>query len=312
MTISIGRYCTVEHDPEENTFATIAADRIGEDRIYRNRAQTQNHRCQNERSPSNWTDPIIVDSTKNIRIGHNAEHFFFVYLQKLYGTVDVTPTKNWRSSSRLVVYPQYRRNVDDSVGYDFELHDTQEQFVQGTRSTTKTCYFEVKGTSGSFNKAHTQFRMSHNEFETCQAIANDARRKEQEAYFIVIIENCLDSEKIALGTIINWSSCLSIVKKVVNSYQCSFASPSAVNSNHTKNETAESVTVDHQQNQERRQSMTPYDNNRNAMPQAAQSNNEASSSNRNNPSAHRNQQQQNRQFYGRGRGWNRNSQYPIT
>ncbi|CAF3138463.1 unnamed protein product [Rotaria sp. Silwood2] len=277
MTISIGRYCTVEHDLEENTFATIAADRMGEDRIYRNRAQTQNHRCQNERSP-----------------------------------IDVTPTKNWRSSSRLVVYPQYRRNVDDSVGYDFELHDTQEQFVRGTRSTTKTCYFEVKGTSGSFNKAHTQFHMSHNEFETCQAIANDARRKEQEAYFIVIIENCLDSEKIALGTIINWSSCLSIVKKVVNSYQCSFASPSAVNSNHTKNETAESVTVDHQQNQERRQSMTPYDNNRNAMPQAAQSNNEASSSNRNNPSAHRNQQQQNRQFYGRGRGWNRNSQYPIT
>ena len=78
------------------------------------------------------------------------------------------------------------------AGYDFELHDTQEKFVKGLGSTTKTCYFEVKGTSASFDEAHTQFYISQNEFETCEAIANDARRREQEAYFIVIIENCLD------------------------------------------------------------------------------------------------------------------------
>ncbi|CAF4702167.1 unnamed protein product [Rotaria sp. Silwood1] len=312
MTISIGRHCTVEHDPEENTSPTIAADRMGEDRIYRKRAQTQNHRCQNERSSSNWMDPKIVDSAEQIRIGHNGEHFFFVYLQKLYGTADVTPIQNWRSSSRLVVYPQYTRNVDDSVGYDFELHDTQEQFVRGTGSTTKICYFEVKSTSGSFDKVHTQFHISQNEFERCQAIANDAQRREREAYFIVIIENCLDSEKIALGSIINWSNCLNIVKMVVNSYQCSIVSPSATNLNRTNNNTAESATVDHRQNQERQQSMRPYDNNQNSMLQSARSNNEASSSNRNHPPSQWNQQQQTRQFHGRGRGWNRNSQHPTT
>ncbi|CAF1046756.1 unnamed protein product [Rotaria sp. Silwood1] len=310
ITVSIGRNCTVERDPEENIFATTAADRIGEDRIYRNRVQTQNHRCKNEVSSSNWMDSTIVDSTENILIGHNAEHFFFVYLQKLYGTVDVTPTKNWRSSNRLVVYPQYRRNVDDSVGYDIELHDTQEHFVQGTGSTTKTCYFEVKGTSGSFDKIHTQFHISQNEFETCQAIANDARRREHEAYFIVIIENCLDSEKIALGTIINWSSSLNAVKRMINSYRCTVTSPSATNSAHNNNEMTENAAADHQQNQGQRQSTASRDNKRNSMPQAARSNDEPSNSNRNNPSAHKNQQQQNRQCYGRGRGWNRNSQYP--
>ncbi|CAF3927484.1 unnamed protein product [Rotaria sordida] len=312
VLLCTGRNCTVERDPEENTFATIAADRIGEDRIYRNRVQTQNHRCKNETPSSNWMDPTIVDSTENIRIGHNAEHFFFVYLQKLYGKIDVTPTKNWRSSNRLIVYPQYRRNVDDSVGYDIELHDTQEHFVQGTGSTTKTCYFEVKGTSGSFDKIHTEFHISQNEFETCQAIANDARRREHEEYFIVIIENCLDSEKIALGTIINWSSFLNAVKRMVNSYRCTIASPPTTNSAHTNNEMTENAAADHQQNQGQRQSTASRDNKRNSMPQAARSNDEPSSSNRNNPPAHQNQQQQNRQCYGRGRGWNRNSQYPNT
>ena len=204
MIISIGRSCTVEHDPQAESAAIIAADRMGEDRIYRDRAQTQNHRQQNETVPKNWMDPTIVDGAEHIRIGQNAEHFFFTYLQQLYGTVDVTPTKNWRSSSRLVAYPQYSRNIDDSAGYDFELHDTQEKFVRGTGSITKRCFFEVKGTSGAFNRDHTHFHISRNELETCEGIANDARRREREAYLIVIIDNCLDSERIALAVTIDW------------------------------------------------------------------------------------------------------------
>jgi hypothetical protein len=206
LLISIGKYCTVEKDIEENTTttATVAADRIIEDRIYRNRVQTENHSSPHENRTNRWNDATIVDGLEHIRIGQNAEHFFFTYLQRCYGSVDVTPIKNWRSSSRLVVYPGYRRNVDDSAGFDFELHDTREVFARGSGSTTKYCYFEVKGTSGSFDKEHTRFHISQNELDGCEAIANDAKRREHQAYFIVIIQNCLDAEKISFGTVINW------------------------------------------------------------------------------------------------------------
>jgi hypothetical protein len=201
MTISIGRHCTIEHDSEE---ICIAPDRFGEHQIYEIRAEQQTHRNQNRRTTDNWRNPAIVDGVEHIRIGQNAEHFFFVYLQKLYGAIDVTPTKNWRSSSRSKVYPQYTHDIDDALGYDFELHDTKEYFVRGTKSTTKTCYFEVKGTSGAFHEEHTSFHISQNELETCRSIANNSRRKEREAYLLVIIEHCLDPEKIALGKIIDW------------------------------------------------------------------------------------------------------------
>jgi hypothetical protein len=210
LIISIGKHCTVERDLEENTAATttttatVAADRIAEDRIYRDRVQTQNHTSPKENIPNRWKDSSIVDGIEKIRIGQNAEHFFFAYLQRCYSSIDVTPTKNWRSSSRLVIYPEYRRNVDDSAGFDFELHDTSEVFVRGSGSTTKYCYFEVKGTSGSFNTEHTRFHISQNELDVCQAIVNDGKRREREAYFIVIIENCLDAGKICFGPVINW------------------------------------------------------------------------------------------------------------
>jgi hypothetical protein len=209
MTISISNHCTTEQDSEEDTTTTtvgmdrVAEDRVAEDRVYRNRVQTQNHISRTDNTTKSWIDPSIVDGIEEIRIGRNAEHFFFTYLQRHYGPVDVTP-KNWRSSSRLSTYPQYRRNIDDSAGYDFELHDTREIFVRGSGSTTKYCYFEVKGTSGLYNEKYTRFHISQNELETCQGIANDRTRQECEAYFIVIIENCLDTEKIALGTMINW------------------------------------------------------------------------------------------------------------
>ncbi|CAF3386954.1 unnamed protein product [Rotaria sp. Silwood1] len=204
MIISIGKHCTLEQDLEKTTIGMVAIDRTAEDEIYRNRVKTQNHIPRNRNMTNNWKDSSIVDGIEQLRIGQNAEHFFFVYLQNHYGSIDVTPTKNWRSSSRLITYPQCQRNIDDSIGFDFELHDTKEIFVCGSGSRTKYCYFEVKGTSGSFNETHTRFHISQNELDMCQSIANDKKRQEREAYFIVIIENCLDPEKISFGTAINW------------------------------------------------------------------------------------------------------------
>lgn len=210
MIISIGNYCTTERDPEEEQTANevvtdrVAGDRAVQDQIYRSRAETQNHTTPNREPTSNRTNPTIVDGAEEIRIGQNAEHFFFVYLQKQYGTADVTPGKNWRSSSRLTVYPQFRRNVDDSAGFDFELHDTREVFARGSKGTTKKCYFEVKGTSGSYSEERTRFYISQNELNVCERIANDSTTRERAAYFIVIIENCLNPEAISLAVMIEW------------------------------------------------------------------------------------------------------------
>ena len=201
MVISIGPNSTIEPDPEE---LFVAPERSGDDQIYRQRVENQNHRDQNRRTPSDWMNPAIVDGEEHIRIGQKAEHFFFTYLQKLYGKIDVTPTNNWRSSARSKVYPQYTRDMDDSVGYDIELHDKQEHFVRGIKSTTKKCYFEVKGTSGSFHEEKTSFHLSQNEREKCQSIAFDSRKREREAYLLVMIENCLDPEKIALAKVTDW------------------------------------------------------------------------------------------------------------
>ena len=125
--------------------------------------------------------------------------FFFVYLQERYGNNNITPTDNWVSSTRRKIYPHYLRNIDDSIGYDFFLHDRHEIFVQGFGSRTKRCYFEVKGTSGSFCPERTRFNISENEFKMCQSITQNQRRCENEAYFIVIVEYCLDEEKIFFG-----------------------------------------------------------------------------------------------------------------
>jgi hypothetical protein len=203
-TISISSDCTIEQDPEDERGAGIAVHLISEHRMYQSQAQNQlkiNHR----KSPSNhWQDSIIVDTREQLRIGQNAEHFFFVYLQQLYGTSNVTPTQNWCSSSRLIVYPQQSRCINDAIGYDFNLEDIRQKFVTPSGARTARCYFEVKGTSGLFHPQHTQFYISENELNTCKKIAYDTRRKEYEAYFIVIVERCLNPETIALAEIINW------------------------------------------------------------------------------------------------------------
>ena len=204
MAISIGQNCTTEQDPEDNGSTAVAVDRVGIDQVYRERAQAEDHTARRGKTGKGSPNATIVDSIEQIRIGQNAEHFFFVYLQKLFGPVDVTPTQNWRSSARLVVYPECTRNVSDSAGYDFELQDTRQAFATGSRSNTKRCYFEVKGTSGSFNEEHTRFHITQNELDRCSEIANDGQAREREAYFLVIVQNCLDADKIAIGTIIKW------------------------------------------------------------------------------------------------------------
>ncbi|CAF1337053.1 unnamed protein product [Rotaria sordida] len=161
MTISIGRPCTTEQDLEDDqTITEVVLDRVAEnraanDRVYRSLARTQNHNSRNDNMTKDWIDPFIIDTKKQTEICHNAEHFFFAYLQYLYGSVDVTATKNWRSSSRLATYPNNRRNIDDTVGFDFELHDTRQLFTRTSKSTTKICYFEVKDEPTSNNNTTT-------------------------------------------------------------------------------------------------------------------------------------------------------------
>ncbi|CAF0735333.1 unnamed protein product [Adineta steineri] len=225
MVISIGQNPTTEQDPEE---IFIAPERSLEDESFRQRVMKQNHRDLGPKTPNNWMNPIIVDGIEHIRIGQNAEHFFFTYLQNLYGEIDVTPTKNWRSSSRAKVYPQYKRNMNDSLGYDLELHDTKEYFVRGLKSRTKICYFEVKGTSGSFHEDKTVFHISQNELEKCKSITFDSRKHEREAYFFVIVEHCLDPEMIALAKVFDWSSNFYSIELKNDSYQCKFYSPSSI------------------------------------------------------------------------------------
>jgi hypothetical protein len=162
----------------------------------------QDHRTLILANSKKSTDCKIVDPNEQIRIGENAEHFFFRYLQKEYG--NVTPTENWRSSNRLKLFPSCLRQIDDTLGYDFILHDKKERFVQGSGASTTKCYFEVKGTGGSFDVQKTRFHISQNERNMCETIAFNEQRKETEAYIIVIVEHCSDSEKIGLAALINW------------------------------------------------------------------------------------------------------------
>ncbi|CAM4985722.1 unnamed protein product [Rotaria socialis] len=247
IIISIGKNTTIEKDIEKTTRSVIAADRIAEDQIYRYRVKTQDHSQRSRKTINDWKDPSIVDGIEQMRIGQNAEHFFFVYLQNLYGSADVTPTKNWRSSSRLTTYPKYRQTVDDSTGFDFELHDTRQLFVRGSGSTTKLCYFEVKGTSGSFNETHSRFYISQNELYMCQSIVDDSQRREHEAYFIVVIENCLDAEKIAFGTVFNWSDNFHKLDRSPETYRCRIISSSLTNVSNSKKEETRDYNNDQQQ-----------------------------------------------------------------
>ncbi|CAF4164824.1 unnamed protein product [Rotaria sp. Silwood2] len=252
IVISIRKNNTIEKDIENTTRSIIAVDRITEDQIYRDRVKTQDHAQRNRKTINGWKDPFIVDGIEQVRIGQNAEHFFFVYLQNLYGSVDVTPTQNWRSSSRQIIYPQYRHNVNDSAGFDFELRDTRQLFVRSSGSTTKSCYFEVKGTSGSFNETHSRFYISQNELNMCQSIANDPKKLQREAYFIIVVENCLNAEEISLGTVFNWSENFHKLDRSPESYRCRIISSSVTNGSISKKEETRDYNNDQQQQPMRR------------------------------------------------------------
>ena len=204
--ILIGKQSDVEHeDTSVDQELMVSITRNAQHRLYRQRVKQMTDRClEREKFTRTQLDSYIVDYFELVRIGQNAEHFFFCYLQHLYGTADVTPTRNWRSSSRLIVYPNYLRGVNDSVGYDFQLDDRKEIFVPGRGPQTKRCYFEVKGIGGSFDEETTRFHITNSELTMCEDIARDEQRRENEAYLIVIVQYCLNTEKISLATIIDW------------------------------------------------------------------------------------------------------------
>lgn len=146
----------------------------------------------------------IIDYRELIEIGERAENFFFNHLKDLYEDHGITHKNNWRSSSRLKFFEGDNQGIDDTIGYDFELDDIRQKFVKGNGACTRKCYFEVKGVKGSFDKDTTLFHVSRNERSFCESIYHDTERKTREAYFLVIIENCLDPNSIQLATSIHW------------------------------------------------------------------------------------------------------------
>ena len=205
VTVPIRKHCPIEEDSKDNPSThKVAANKIAQDRIYRNQIQTPNRTSQNEKREKDDKESDIVDGEELIRIGRNAEHYFFTQLQKDYGEKDVTPIKCWRSSSRLVVYPEDQDNIKDSAGFDFELEDTLEKYASRYRAIARHCYFEVKGISGLYSAEKTQFHISQNELDKCKDILFNNVRREKEAYVIVIIENCLDEQNISIAEAINW------------------------------------------------------------------------------------------------------------
>lgn len=180
-------------------------DRRALDEIYRKRVkESQVSSTFINEEDAAFSEPTVIDFTKKLIVGENAEHFFFRYLQHRYGAENVTPKFNWRSSIRLKVFPECLGEINDSIGYDFELDDTRQIFASSCGQQVKKCYFEVKGTGGAFNSSKTHFNVSKCELEACEKIALDDEKLKAEAYFIVIVQYCLDPDKISLYDIINW------------------------------------------------------------------------------------------------------------
>lgn len=177
-----------------------------EELIYRARMEQQDHRTLDWRNPKKARPQCypIVDYQKRILVGEKAEYFFFLYLQKKYGDTYINPIENWRSSNRRKRFPTRSHGIDDTLGYDLFVEDRMEIFVKGSGASTKKCYFEIKGIADSFNVEETQFHVSRNERDLCEAIAFNEQRKEAEAYFIVIVENCLKTTETGLAAVIDW------------------------------------------------------------------------------------------------------------
>lgn len=82
-TIMIGKQFTTEQDPKDKYMRKVAIDRQAEDRVYRSRVHDQDHRRPIREQSNVWMDPKPVDYAEQIRIGENAEHFFFYLSTKV-------------------------------------------------------------------------------------------------------------------------------------------------------------------------------------------------------------------------------------
>ncbi|CAF1256432.1 unnamed protein product [Adineta ricciae] len=120
------------------------------------------------------------------------------------------------------------------------------------------CYFEVKGTNGAFHEDKTSFHISQNELDKCKSIA-----VEREAYFLIIIEHCLNPAMIALAKVFDWSSNFDSVSLVNSSYKCRFitVSPIATNQNNIESNVDEDEGWETVRSRHRRDSRQSIDSN---------------------------------------------------
>ena len=133
------------------------------------------------------TEPTTVDARSAEWVGLLGERFASLQLQKAYPE-SFDPTRHWVSSARLKFYPASRTRVDDTLGYDMEVHDTRGLFVAGGGGNSSSsgkhqrvefapgghrrCFVEVKSTAGPFRGV---FHLSRNELrvrEMCAELAN--------------------------------------------------------------------------------------------------------------------------------------------
>ena len=84
--------------------------------VYKERVQHQDHLSLEWKRREEPAPCKIVNLYEQIETGQNAEYFFFLYLQKEYGEAEVTPSRNWRSSNQLKIFPKYLHDIDDTVG----------------------------------------------------------------------------------------------------------------------------------------------------------------------------------------------------
>ena len=143
-------------------------------------------------NPSVQTFPNEEETRKT---GQQAEEYVAWYLESLLGS-GFSICKNWRSSNRHCSRPELGwENIDDSLGYDFEVDDPNGllQPSNSSRAPAKRCYIEVKGTSGGWHKG--SIFMSANEYDTAQrfrhagvASSSSGRACSSDMYLLVVVE----------------------------------------------------------------------------------------------------------------------------
>ena len=175
---------------------------------------------KNQIIPPNY--PFIVDNLENARIGRNAEHYFFMYLNQMYGNY-ISP-KNWVSSNRLDLFRlEYDNFINDSAGYDFELNDILQLFVPMNDNKPAKLLFEVKGCRSEWNGV---FFMSKNEIKKADETLSDPFV----FYYIVIVENA-DNGSISIINCLDWKQNKKNFLFTEESYQVQFIEANLKNKN---------------------------------------------------------------------------------